>query len=83
MIDVKEAVTKANEYLKMFFPDATNIQLEEVELANEGDEWLITLSLPDNEAMPVGLFPRNRKYKLFRIDSKNGAVIAMKIREIK
>jgi hypothetical protein len=83
MIDVKAAVSKANEYLKMFFPDASNIQLEEVELNNEDGEWLITLSLPDNEAMPIGIFPRIRKYKLFRIDARDGAVIAMKIREIK
>ncbi len=81
MIDAKQAVTNAQDYLKMFFPDVKNVQLEEVELNAENTQWLITLSFPDDDGTAIGLYPKNRKYKLFRIDAEKGNVTAMKMRE--
>lgn len=81
MIDAKQAADSAREYFTMFFPEAKNVQLEEVELDSEGTQWLVTLSFPEEEGTAIGLYPKNRKYKLFRIDAKKGNVVAMKARE--
>lgn len=81
MIDAKQAVTTAQEYFNTFFPHVRDVQLEEVEINPEGSHWLITLSFPDDDGTSIGLYPRNRKYKLFRIDAEKGIVTAMKMRE--
>ena len=44
MINVKEAIDKAKEYLVTFFPEAENVELEEVELTADKSHWMVTLS---------------------------------------
>jgi len=85
MIDVKEAVKNANEYLQAFFPHAQNIQLEEVELDETRKLWLITMSFPDEEDKnaPVSLYARQRRYKIFSISAEDGKVTAMKSKSTK
>jgi len=39
MINVKEAINKAKEYLVNFFPEAENVLLEEVELTADKFYW--------------------------------------------
>lgn len=46
MLDVKEAVGKAFEYFATLYPGFSSVQLEEVELTEDADYWLITLSYP-------------------------------------
>ena len=85
MINVKEATDKAKEYLLSFFPDAENVQLEEVELTVDKAHWLVTISYEgtSNSVASSLLVGKTVLYKVFRIDAKIGEVISMKIRDIK
>jgi len=85
MIDVRQAIDKAKEHLKAFFPDAENIQLEEVELSSDKTHWLITLSFEGVSASVASslLVGKSLIYKQFKLDAKSGDVISMKIRDIK
>jgi hypothetical protein len=85
MINVKEATDKAKEHLVAFFPDAEQVQLEEVELSADKTHWLITLSyegLSSSVASSM-LVGKSLLYKIFKLDAKQGEVISMKIRNIK
>lgn len=91
MLDVKEAAQRASEYFAGLYADqgVSNVQLEEVELTDDGQYWLITLSYPvvpaaDRPVMPVMPFnfALKRKFKVFKIDAKTGEVKSMKIRNV-
>jgi len=81
MLDVKEAAQKASEYFAALYSDqaASRVQLEEVELSDDGEYWLITLSYPVSPSFSV---PAKRKYKIFKINAKTGEVKSMKIRNV-
>lgn len=86
MLDVKEAALRASEYFAGLFADqgVSNVQLEEVELTDDGQYWLITLSyplIPSSMALPVNIVSK-RNYKVFKIDAKTGEVKSMKIRNV-
>ena len=85
MINVKEATDKAREYLQAFFPEAENVQLEEVELTGDKAYWLITLSYEgvSNSVASSLLVGKTVLYKIFKLDAETGTVISMKIRDIK
>lgn len=85
MINVKEAIDKAKEYLVSFFPDAEQVQLEEVELSGDKTHWLITLSYEGVSTSVASslLVGKSLLYKIFKLDAKTGEVISMKIRNIK
>ena len=85
MLDVKEAAQRASQYFASLYADqgVSNMQLEEVELTDDGQYWLITLSYPgDPPNNPFLNLPSNRKYKVFRIDAETGEVKSMKIRTV-
>ena len=48
MIDVKIAANAGVDYLMQFSPNATNVQLEEVEISDDEKFWTVTLSY-DNQ----------------------------------
>jgi hypothetical protein len=85
MINVKEATDKAKEYLVSFFPDAENVQLEEVEMTEDKAHWFVTISYEgvSNSVASSLLVGKTVLYKIFKIDAKVGEVISMKIRNIK
>lgn len=85
MIKVKEATDKAREYLLSFFPDAEQVQLEEVELTADKAFWLITLSYEGISSSVASsmLVGKTLLYKIFKLDAESGDVISMKIRDIK
>ena len=85
MINVKDATHKAKEYLMSFFPDAEQVQLEEVELSADKKHWLITLSYEGVSGSVASsmLVVKSLRYKLFTLDAKSGEVLSMKIRDIK
>lgn len=85
MINVKEATEKAKEHLIAFFPDAEQVQLEEVELSPDKAHWLITLSYEGDSGSVASsmLVGKSLRYKIFKLDTKSGDVISMKIRNIK
>ena len=94
MIDVKEAVSSATKALQDFFAgkELVGLELEEVELTEDGKSWLITLGfyVPDPNPNPLrnilalpteGKTKYERKYKVFEVDGDTGSVAAMKIRK--
>ena len=85
MINVKEATDKAKEYLVSFFPDAENVQLEEVEMTEDKAHWFVTISYEgvSNSVASSLLVGKTVLYKIFKIDAQEGEVISMKIRDIK
>jgi len=85
MINVKEATDKAKAYLVSFFPDAENVQLEEVELTEDKAHWFVTISYEgvSNSVASSLLVGKSVLYKIFKIDAQLGEVISMKIRDIK
>ncbi|MDF1574099.1 MAG: hypothetical protein P1P86_02775 [Bacteroidales bacterium] len=85
MINVKEATEKAKEHLLSFFPDAEQVQLEEVELSPDKAHWLITLSYEGISSSVASslLVGKSLLYKLFKLDADNGEVISMKIRDVR
>lgn len=85
MINVKEATEKAKEYLVIFFPEAENVLLEEVELTADKSFWMVTLSFEGATSSVASslLVGRSVLYKVFRIDAESGEVISMRIRDIK
>ncbi|MFO7932739.1 MAG: hypothetical protein R6U78_01550 [Bacteroidales bacterium] len=85
MINVKTAIDKAKEHLMAFFPEAENVQLEEVELTGDKTQWLITFSYEGVSASVASslLVGKSVIYKQFKLDAESGEVISMKIRDIK
>ncbi|RPI44117.1 MAG: hypothetical protein EHM46_03250 [Bacteroidetes bacterium] len=85
MIDVKAATEKAREHLKAFYPEATKVQLEEVELTNDRAHWLITLSYEGTSTSVASslLVGKSMIYKIFKLDAETGDVLSMKIRDLK
>lgn len=81
MLDVKEAAQRASEYFADLFKGVSDPQLEEVELADDGQEWFITLSYPVRSENPF-ILGSGRQYKVFRIDARTGEVRSMKIRKV-
>jgi hypothetical protein len=85
MINVKEAIDKAKEYLVTFFPEAENVELEEVELTADKSHWMVTLSFEGITSSVASslLVGKSVLYKIFRIEAETGEVISMRIRDIK
>jgi len=92
MIDVKEAVRQATEYLEQLYPlsQLHDVLLEEVSLSDDGRYWFVTLGfsrpIPSPDPMrrvTEGVLHSakyQREYKVFEIDSATGQVKSMKIR---
>ncbi|HXD34293.1 MAG TPA: hypothetical protein VN643_24460 [Pyrinomonadaceae bacterium] len=80
MLDVKEATQKASEYFASLYAteNLSDVRLEEVEQADHGKYWLITLSYPVLPGLNLG----KKEYKIFKIDAKTGDVKSMKIRKL-
>ena len=76
MIDVKQAVAAAINYVKEFsdYLPAKDVRLEETELLDQQAVWRITLSFLENQI--IG----SRSYKAFEIDATNGQVKSMRAR---
>lgn len=81
MIDVKTAAQTSADYLRAFFPDASKIQLEEMELAEDKKFWYLTLSYEEPSIYP-SLAASQKFLKQFKIDSASGEVVSMKIRKV-
>ncbi|UFH56616.1 hypothetical protein [Spirosoma sp. KNUC1025] len=87
MLSVREAARNALNFYKDIYPTISGELVEEVELDESHNYWLITLSFPVTadpaSTVSAVLFPKTeRKYKLFKIDAQNGNVESMKIRTL-
>jgi hypothetical protein len=92
-LTVKEAVAKAtDEAIALFGREhLIDLALEEVEMSEDGQFWLVTLGFYRPSKKPVsGLealrqiqgVTHERKYKLFKVDAATGKVTSMKIRSV-
>ena len=80
MIEAKQAAQIAAKYYEdLVGPTNAKLQVEEVELDDEGKFWDITLGIYD----PLVFLPRANEYKIFKISASTGKVHSMKIRIIK
>ena len=84
MLDVKEAAQRASEYFAALFPQdlAAKARLEEVELSDDGQYWLITLGYPTDTSGLLLATTKPREYKQFKIEAATGKVVSMTIRKV-
>ena len=86
-LPLEQAVRAAADYLNQVYKTSEQGRVEEVELTDDDQYWLVTLSfiLPEEERTASGgafkFGRRQRNYKVFKIDRKSGEVRSMKIRE--
>ncbi len=80
LVSPKEAVNRAIQYIKDFYPTVSDILLEEIELG-EDNNWYITLSFRIPASNPLAML--SKEYKQFKISSTTGEVLSMKIRTVK
>jgi hypothetical protein len=84
MIDVKQAVKIAYDYLTSLYPEARSVELEEVELTEDERYWLITLGYTAlGGSIPSAFALREKKYKTLKTDAESGRVVSMKMRLLK
>ena len=95
MIDIRYAATSAVQYIQkiqdLLETSLENLRLEEAEISEDSDFWLITLGYdrPEKKAkssltsmsLDLSKYPV-REYKLFKVDVNSGEVAAMKIRQL-
>ena len=98
-IDVRKAVELARGYLidviveEVLPPIPGAIRLEEVEISEDGEFWLITFSYPDSligesdvdpaaETIRVLTGRENRLYKIVKLRAGTGDMVSIKIRSL-
>lgn len=79
MLTVKQAASKAANYLKDLIPSANSIQLEEIESVESNRVWSVTLSYFESDAMMFG----GKSYKVLKVRKSDGEVLSMKIRSVR
>ncbi len=96
LIDVRSAVEAARNYLQQVMDQLIDpgspmqgLRLEETELSDDKQHWLITLGFdrPMGEHLdPIQSIVNSKKYerdyRIFKIDAQTGKVQSMKIREL-
>lgn len=81
MIEAKEAIIKAKEYLaNIYNADMNEMKLEEIEIDDSGEFWNVTISLYTSDSRHIEF---RKEYKVIKIRKSNGEVLGMKIRIFK
>ncbi|EDZ93214.1 MAG: hypothetical protein P5702_13995 [Limnospira sp. PMC 1291.21] len=92
--DVKAAAIAAKQYLISLWEtmgnlDIQDLRVEEVELSEDDQSWLITLGFtrpadrledPLGEVLETSRY--RREYKIFKVDAETSQVKSMKIRQV-
>jgi hypothetical protein len=84
MIEIKDAIEKAENFITDFFNNPERIQLEAFGMSDDGKSWNITYSFwlkaePINQLQTVLGITGNKVYKTIKIDAEKGDVIGMKV----
>ncbi len=84
MIEFKEAVEKANDFIVNFFDKPEKIQLEAFSRSDDKKSWNVTYSFwrkaePINQLQRALEITGNKVYKTIEIDAEKGDVIGMKV----
>jgi hypothetical protein len=90
MIDVKQAVNTATQFMQNLYSDPLpGLMLEEVELSDDERYWYITLGYSQTKTPSYGTLSNlkafvdpevTRVYKLIKVDAATGQPLSMKIR---
>lgn len=86
VLDAAAAVRAASRYVtdlrtQIGAPAPSNLQLEEIERAQVGGGWSITLGWDEPQPTLPAFNLSRRKYKIFHV-TDDGSVASMKIREL-
>ncbi len=90
-ISIKDAGIKAIQFFEELYPDKyVNLILEEFDLSEDGQYWLITLGygIPGTRALTRiqeamgGTTEIRREYKVFAVNRKNGGIHSMKLKKL-
>lgn len=76
-ISPREAATAASRYYNELTNSAQLGSIEEIELSEDENRWIVTLGFLDTLA---AFGPR--VYKLFEVDARTGEVLSMRIRNV-
>ncbi len=98
VVDVRSAAITAKNYFQSLtdlVDEHQNLRLEEVELSEDKNYWLITLGFDSHNKQYIHpalkklniddmvIYPNyQRQYKIFKINTETGEVESMKIREL-
>jgi hypothetical protein len=84
IVGVKKAVELARTYLSQVLEaPATQLLLEEVELSDDQQFWLITFSYPAPEGSSLDvMLGGNRAYKVVKLKARTGEFVSVKIRTL-
>ena len=99
MIDAKQAVQSARQFITSLYGDnPTDLALEEIELSDNEEYWLVTLGFTRIYSQPLGHLRSSimetianqanntkqavREYKIIKVDAEDGEASSMKIRNI-
>ncbi|WP_404396266.1 hypothetical protein [Pseudoalteromonas phenolica] len=79
-ITAAQATKAAADYYKSLSEEMVQLSVEEIEKDNTENVWLITLGIAE---MTYAINkPKNKEYKIFKVEVETGEVISMKIRTI-
>ena len=83
-IDAKQAAQSASKYFTDLTDYTEGVTIEEVEINEDGDYWLITLGYLIHDSTPMNVLSGQEtiKYKVLQVDVNTGEVVSMKIRTI-
>jgi len=83
MVDGKQAVVKAMEYIKAVYESAQvgDLLLEEMERSEDGNQWSVTLSFTPRGPQSTGV-TSERIFKTVKIVAETGEILSMKIRKL-
>jgi len=75
-MNATDAITKAQEHLALFIPDAESLRIEAVNTDDKSGHWIVKISFFDDDAaLPSALLAsRNRVYKSIEMDKKGGLI---------
>ena len=84
IMPAKDAVMAASKYyIEVTGLPFKGVSVEEVELTEDRRFWLVTLGLPQASLAGMLVSRDALDYKIFKVNSKTGQVLSMKIRNVK
>jgi lysyl-tRNA synthetase class I len=80
MHDLKQITENAVNYLKAFYPESLNVQVDEMEISEDRKQCFITINyevVPNTPSEMLSV-KKTLKQKIFQVELKSGDVLSMK-----
>jgi hypothetical protein len=83
MNNLRQITENSISYLKSFYPQAENVEVDEMELSKDKKQCFMTLSYEVSPSTPSELLSvkKETRYKVFQVELKTGDILTMKNRE--